>query len=145
MKRMFAIICLAVLTSCATLRTLAEEIRTNPAAAVSYLGNLFTSASSAARAAFEIWAAANPDAAPAARVQFNSITANVERGVRTGLALGGVVTAASADARFDAARTAMSNLNAFLSGLSAPPGSAASPEMQEAIDATRAAAEAHAR
>lgn len=148
MKKLFILLTLAFslfTTSCATLRTLADEIKNNPAAAVSYLGNVFSNASAAARAAFEIWAMANPDAAAQSRVQFNSITADVERGVRTGLSLAGVVTADNADARFDAARTAMTNLNAFLAGLHAAPGSATGPEMQDALAATLEASGAHAR
>ena len=143
MKRIFAALSLVLLTSCATLRTFAEELKTNPAAAIQQLGNTFDTALNLARAGFEIWAAANPEAAPQARVQFNSIVSQVGRGVRLGQSVAGVVTAENADQRFDAARTGMQNLNAFLAGLSGQPGSASGPEMQEAISATAEAARAH--
>jgi uncharacterized lipoprotein YajG len=143
MKRIFAILSLILLTSCATLRTFAEELRTNPAAAIQQPGSTFDTALNLARAGFEIWAAANPDAAPQARVQFNSIVSEVGRGVRVGQSVVGVVTAENADQRFDAARTGMQNLNAFLAGLNGQPGSASGPEMQEAVAATAEAARYH--
>lgn len=145
MKRIFAILSLVLVTSCATLRTLAEELKTNPAAAIEHLGSTFDTALNLARAGFEIWAVANPDAAPQARVQFNSIVSEVGRGVRVGRSVVGVVTAENADQRFDAARTGMQNLSAFLAGLNGQPGSASGPEMQEAISATAEAARTHVR
>lgn len=143
MKRLLAAIAFLSLTSCATLRTLAEELSSSPSAAINFLGNAFDTALGLARSGFEIWAAANPDAAPQARVQFYSITSDVSRGVRLGQSVAGVVTAQNADQRFDAARTGMQNLNAFLSGLHGQPGSASSPELQEAIAATAEAARVH--
>lgn len=143
MKKIVAILGFAALTSCATLRTFADELKTNPAAAIQQLGNTFDTALNLARAGFEIWAASNPDAAPQARVQFNSIVSQVGRGVRLGQSVAGVVTAENADQRFDAARTGMQNLSAFLAGLSGQPGSASGPEMQEAVAATAEAARYH--
>lgn len=145
MKRLFLVFLLASTTGCATLRSFAEELKTNPAAAIGHLGNTFDTALNLARAGFEIWAAANPDAAAQSRVQFNSIVSEVGRGVRIGESVAEAVTAENADQRFNAARSGMQNLNAFLAGLSGTPGSASGPEMQEAIVATADAARAHIR
>lgn len=142
---MYRLFLLVILTACAPMLTLTDQLRRDPAAAVNFLGNVFDGALFAARAGFEIWASANPGAAEQARVQFNSITADVSRGVRLGQSLAGVVTADNADRRFDAARTSMTNLNAFLAGLAPAPGGASSPEMQEALAATAGAAAAHVR
>ena len=145
MQQLLASFSLLLMTSCATLRTFAEELKSNPAAAIGHLGDTFDTALTLARAGFEIWAAANPEAAVQSRVQFNSITSEIGRGIRIGQSVVGVVTADNADARFDAARSGMQNLNAFLSGLSGQPGSAMSPELQEAVSATREAAHTHIR
>lgn len=139
-RLLFLILCLS-LSGCATLRSLADTIARDPAAALSYAVDGIHTALTAAGVGFDVWAAAHPDEAAASRLTFDGIVANVTTAVRLGSDIGQIVTARDAAHRLAPARDAMLTLFNFLSGLAGSgTGHAASPEMQEALVATAAAA-----
>lgn len=141
--RYLLMLCLCLgLGGCATLRSLAESIERDPAAALSYAVNGIHTALTAAGVGFDVWAAAHPGEAAASRLTFDGIIANVTTAVRLGSDVGQILTARDAATRLAPARDAMLTLFNFLSSLAGGgTGHAASPEMQEALAATAAAAQ----
>lgn len=137
MKRLILVFVLTLSTGCATLRSLAQEIRDNPAAAISFGINAINTAVIAAQAGYGVWSSLNPTAAQGNRATFDSLLANIARGVRVAQDGSDLITASNASERLSSARSAMSDLHAFLAGLSGNgAGNAMGPEMQEALVST---------
>lgn len=142
--RQFALIlcvaCAVSITGCATLATFASSLASDPVGSFNTIVTVIQAAVGASRSAFDIWALANPTAAPAQRATFESYVSQINAAIRLAQEGIGAATAADIPARLAAAKHAVGLLHEFLSGLGTPPGAAASPEMQEALVATARAA-----
>jgi len=137
MKRLILVLVLTLSTGCATLRSLAQEIRDNPAAAINFGINAINTAVTAAQAGYGVWSSMNPQAAQGNRATFDSLLANIAHGVRVAQDGSDAITASNVNERLSAARSAMGDLHTFLAGLSGNgAGSAMGPEMQEALVST---------
>lgn len=137
MKRLILVLVLTLSTGCATLRSLAQEIRDNPAAAINFGINAINTAVTAAQAGYGVWSALNPSSAQQNQAQFNSLLANIAHGVRVAQDGSDLLTASNVNERLSSARSAMSDLHTFLAGLSGSgAGNAMGPEMQEALVST---------
>ncbi len=138
-------------TGCGAAQAWYTKLQTDPVAALQDVTGVLRVAMQAAEIAFEIWAGSvDPQQAASARLQFNPLMGNVNAGIA--VAQDGLHLAADAkqanpnvDALLGDARSSMSDLNSFISGLSGHPGQAASPEMQRAIVLTAHASTYHVR
>lgn len=145
-RRLSVLVLSAALASSGCLASWFRQLRENPVAALQEGVGFISNAAGLADLAFNTWASANPDGAEGARLQFSSVMGNVRRGLeaaQSGLRVAARAQGPSPDANnlLRDARDAMTNMNAFLQGLGGPAGRASSPIMQQAVQATAAAAQ----
>jgi len=146
-KRLFSILLVTCLVSaCQTAWW--QRMRADPIAELSHDVGYILNAASLAETAFAAFVEAAPGAVSAGtQATFRNIVGSVRQGVA--LAQDGLTTAAhlrqgspNVETLLGDARNASRDLSAFLAGLQAPPGSAASPLLAAAVRATAQAGRA---
>lgn len=125
-----------------------QRFKDDPIAAFQDTVGYIRTALSLAQTGFELWAAANPEAAANVRPQFVQIVGQVDRGLliaQDGLRLAATARGPSPDVAvlLRDAQTAMGHLHEFLANLptSTRPGAPPNETMRAALQATRTASQ----
>lgn len=138
-------------TGCASAQAWYTKLQTDPIAALNDVTSVMRIAMNAAQIAFDIWAnSASPADVTSARLAMDPLQGNVNAGLavaQTGLHIAANLRQANpdVDALFNDTRSAMTDLNSFISGLTQRAGRAASPEMARAVVLTAQASTYHTR